>query len=261
MMKRTLFLGVILLVCLQNATTNADISAIEGYNLLDGGNQIGHGSLFGTGYHSWTVGGDTYGSDPLAQDSGGAFYISSAGGSFPVFTFDSFDEIHGNNLTGNAGDTFIVRELQTDLGGGQFLIQSEIIALNAGGGRVDWVAAGTASPNGVFTSWRIDVGGLAAASNLINPDGPFNITTSGFEVFNLAGASLGAFGLSLDLSDSTGLGGVGVVGLGGADIAGFGVSSMQVFFTVQTQTVPEPSSIGLISLMGCCLAWRRRNRR
>ena len=169
-------------------------------------------------------------------------------------------ELHGDDLAGNANDTFVVRELQTDLGGGQFLIQAEIIALDSGNARVDWVAAGQTGPNGIFTSWRIDVGGIAAAANLINPDGPFTLLTSGVEVFDLAGGSLGAFGLLLDLSDSTGLGGVGGIGLGGADIGGAGVSSLQVFFTVQTQTVPEPASAGLISLMGCGLALSRRRK-
>ncbi len=250
-------------VCLSAVPAHADIPALPYYDLTNGGTIQGWGSLRdGGGFDAWSVLGDTYGAEPLAQDGASAFYISSAGTSPPtaIFTFDQTLKLHGTNLTGapqpTPTDTFNVIDLQTHLGGGAYLIQTEIVSLDVTGAPVPWVAAGVTGPGGAFTSWRIDVGGLAAFADLINPDSPFTITSAGFEAFNSAGASLGAFGLTVDLSDPTGMGGVGVVGLGGPDIAGFDLASLQVFFT----TIPEPGSAGVLALVGVAFFARRRRK-
>ncbi len=77
MIIRLLYVFVGLLVYLQSTATNADIALVEGHDLRNGGTIQGHGSLL-TGIKAWTVVGDTYGADPLAQDTGERPFISPA---------------------------------------------------------------------------------------------------------------------------------------------------------------------------------------
>ena len=257
MRKLPFLIGAIALL-MQASTASADLTYIEGFNLLHGSTIQGYSSIYHTGIGDSALG-DTYGAQPLAQDGTSAFFISdSSGPGAGVFTLGANPELHGANLTGAAGDTFSVLDAETDLGGGNKLIQVEIVSLDLNGGATPWVAAGVVSPNGPFTSWRMDVGGFAAAADLINPDEAFTVNAAGVSLFDSTGGLLGTFGLAVDLSDATGLGGVGVVGLGGADIAGFDMASMQMFFDIQFATIPEPTTIGLLSIVGLGLVIRRK---
>jgi len=233
------FIALGTLLCISIGTAAADHLTPA---VLGTGAPAPYGSIAGSGGQQ--RGGDTYNAAPLVQDGVSAFYISDAAPS--THMFDGTVEGAGNNLA-NPGGTFAIVEAQTPLGLTD-LIQVEMIALNAAGAPAPWVTV----PG--FTSWRLDIGAIAAGTDAIDL-GPINVVASGFTVFNSAGASLGTFGLTVDASTGSSVAGVGVVGLGGGDIAGFDLASIQLFWEVEI--VPEPASLTLVLLGGLALLRRR----
>ena len=115
------------------------------FDLTTGGTATSLGSIFGESGAGFTVVGDTYGIDALVQDSQSAFFLSST----PqlVHTFGPAPSPAGDNLGQAAGVTLVVTGMQTDLGGGQFLIQAEITSVDAANNPTPWIAAGQMSPN------------------------------------------------------------------------------------------------------------------
>ena len=204
--------------------------------------------------------GDTYTVAPLAQDGAVADFLSDLGA--VTATFDGIDEIIGANLVGAAGDVFVLSESETDLGGGLMEIEVSVATFDASGAPTIWIPAGALSSGGlVYSSWRLDVGDVAAGVNRIGWGGDFTVVSSHSEVFNSAGGSLGTFGLSLDSSLSPeGVSGVMVIGLGGGDVGGFDFHRYTMRWTVQ-ESVPEPATatLGLVGLVGL-LCTRRRHK-
>jgi hypothetical protein len=121
-------------------------------------------------------------------------------------------------------------------------IMVEIIALDLAGALADWVPVGAVGPNGIFTTWRMDVGSNAAIDPIdilsLNPGDTITVLSSGFTAFDLVGLPIGTFGLTVDTSDATSVSGVGVVGIGGGDIAGAGLGSIQMFWEYEVIPVP-----------------------
>lgn len=237
------------------------------YNLADAGpaayGLISDGVVAGG---ARSVLGDTYSVAPLVQDGVSAFFLQDVDGPGPgttgryVATFDGTGENSGANLAYSTGThNFQVTEAQTDLGGGNYLIQVQYTAVNGSGAAEPWVPAGVIGPNGPFTAWRMDLGTNAAGNPIdrLSPNNDFSILNSGFTAFDSTGAALGTFLLTVDDSNppSGGLSGVAVVGLGGANIAGFDMATLQMFWEINV--VPEPASLALLALGGLLVVRRR----
>lgn len=205
------------------------------------------------------VPGDTYNTASIVQGDGGAAYLSSPGNVLHTFNQGS-GKAHGANGSYAPGTVdMVVSEALTDLGGNQFLVQVEITAVDSGGGRVAWVAPGTTLGGLPLTSWRMDLGTAGAASDRLLPAGVFTVDNATMTVFNSAGTALATFAMSSDVSDPSGLAGLGVIGLGGADIAGFDMASFQLAWTY-TVAVPEPGTGALWLLVGTVVLTNRRRR-
>jgi hypothetical protein len=262
-MKRFLF-GLLSIALLMSATAKADISSPsvpffkgEIPNLAKAGDSLPrYSSIFGKGSAS-IVPGDTYNVAPLVQTASSAFYLSSPGNVLHTFN-QGTGKFHGSSGAYAPGATnFVVSETLTALGGNQFLVQVELTSVDAlSGSAIRWVPAGVTAPGGeIFTSWRMDLGTAAAAADRLLPAGIFTVDNATMTVFNEAGGALATFPMSSNVSDATGLAGLGVVGLGGADIAGFNMASYQLAWTY-TVAVPEPSTglalllVGTIGLIG-----------
>lgn len=202
--------------------------------------------------------GDTYSIGILVQDATTAFHISNLSPS--THTLDLTPEFAGNNQVGTAGGTFSVTESVIPLGPGSQRVTVSVTALDVTGAPEPWVTSGVLSPNNVpFTTWRLDLGSTAGGADGIAISPLTTVVSSGFEVFNSAGSSLGAFALTLDDSvNGSKLSGVGVVGTGGGDIAGFDMATFAVHWDVQV--VPEPHEYALMAGVGLLgfAAWRRR---
>lgn len=235
-----------------------DGPALQGANITDGsGNVVTQSSIFGTASSRLVVG-DTYNVAPVVQTATGAFYLSTPGNVNHVFS-NSTNKFHGNNGAYPQGaGTMVVSELLTELGPNQYLLQVELSALNASGALTPWIPAGVTANGSIFTSWRMDLGTLAAAPDRLTPSQPIlAVESADMFVFDSAGDLLAAFPMTSDATDPlTGLAGAGIVGLGGDDIAGVDMASFQLAWTYRT--VPEPTSFALLSLGMVGLLGRRR---
>ncbi|MBX3364604.1 MAG: PEP-CTERM sorting domain-containing protein [Phycisphaeraceae bacterium] len=239
------------------ASAGADFSAQVPANLLNA--QPG-GVIYNTlsPIANNVIPGDTFTAEPLVQTTTTAFYTDDSNAS--LFTFGTTAP-GGNNLA-NAGTVSVTESSVTPLGGNQFLAAVAIYHADAAtGGLAIWVAQGVTGPNGApFVSWRGDVGALAAATDPIDiqlgAGQSIVVHSASFTVFNTTGAVLGTFGLTVNASTGTTLGGVGVVGLGGANIAGFNLSGMELQW--HYEIIPAPSSVALLGLGGLLAARRRR---
>ena len=180
--------------------------------------------------------GDTFSLAILAQDAGSAFFISD--GSVSTHTFDNLGESAGNNLTGTVGGTYEMLESYIGGGGvsGSDRILVQVTALDSGGTPEPWIAAGVASPDGPFISWRLDMGINAAGTDTIMPNANFNLIDSGFAAFDSSGGLVGVFTLSTDGANGVTVSGMAIIGLGGGDIAGFDLATILMFWDVEPIT-------------------------
>ncbi len=248
-------LKVFALVGVASLTTSAvaDITPYEGVIL---GQTQSNPTQFGSIYSPTSrspIPGDTYDARALLQDGINAFFIDDVPNNH---AFGGLENA-GSNLTGNAGDAFQIASLHTNLGATE-LVQVEMGNFSANGALSAWQPfAGLLSPNGVvFTSWRFDMGGIAAGPDDIAWDFDFNVINAGFTVFDSAGASIGTFALTVDNSSANALSGLGVVGIGGGDIGGFDLASFQLFWEIEK--IPAPGSVTLLGMCGLIAMRRRR---
>ena len=111
-------------------------------------------------------------------------------------------------------------------------------AVNAAGESEPWVELSPTNVEKGFISWRLDVGSTSGGTDPIQPDAPFTLIGSGFNVFNGAGELVGSFGLTTDTSNSTSLSGVAALGNNGENIAGVDISAIQMYWEISS----EPAS-------------------
>lgn len=177
--------------------------------------------------------GDTYSLAPLVQDGDTAFYPSETGGP-TLHTFNVSSESGGTNLLGTEGGTFRVSEQNIPLGGDVDRLIVEVRAVNSRLESEPWVDSSNAGKG--FISWRLDVGSTSGGTNPIQPDVPFTLVDSGFNVFNSAGDPAGSFDLTTDTSTATSLSGVAALGNNGLDIAGVDISSIQMYWDISSDS-------------------------
>jgi|GEM_PF-5581047 len=236
------------------AVAIASVSSAFAGEIVSSSNVIGEGSLDSpvTSALNWDsvdiqlFGGAAYDGGLLVQDGSSAFFADGAPNSF-VFA-DGTSTSGGPLATGaTATDTTVA---MSDTG-------SMIAVSISSADRQALVGAGVSGPGGPFTTWRIDVGAGAHPDSIEwTGAGTINVLSSGFTAFNAAGSAIGTFALAVDASDSTQVGGVGVVGLGGGDIAGFDLAELVVFW--EYEVVPEPTALALFGMGVLALVRRRR---
>jgi len=171
---------------------------------------------------------------PLVQDADTAYFMTDAGGP-TLHSFDGLEESAGGNQLGSDGGLFVVLEGSVPLGQGLERVIVEVTAVNSEGQAEPWVDVSNAGAG--FENWRLDVGTNSGGTAAIVPGVPFTRVESGFSVFSSAGAIKGEFALSADTSTATSLSGVAVLSNSGSDIAGVDISSIQMYWDIQTNPV------------------------